>query len=251
MTAAASAKPAPVVTGNRLQESDRLGRLIGSIANPTFRPKQAPAAPAYLASPEIEHLAQSVVTRYRRWQQRTIAEGIEIGADLIKVKDGLGRGRFHEWLEEHFGEIRTAQRLMQVAVRFAAQHDTVSRLTSPTTVYMLASPSTPEPIIEKVLTQIESGEPVDERSLKKEIQQARAEAQRSKRASMTRKRGRKRGERGQDHQQEEKRCREMASGVAREFVTEFGVPTIKRIIDAIDDYYVLLELRKAVDGGRP
>jgi hypothetical protein len=40
MSAQKSGKPATAETANGLQRDDRLGRLIGSIANPTFRPTQ-------------------------------------------------------------------------------------------------------------------------------------------------------------------------------------------------------------------
>jgi hypothetical protein len=40
MTALASAKPATDATVNGLQEADRLGRQIGSVANASLRPAQ-------------------------------------------------------------------------------------------------------------------------------------------------------------------------------------------------------------------
>jgi hypothetical protein len=125
--------------------------------------------------------------KFRRWQQRTVTDAIEIGSDLIKVKEALDHGGFGDWLDKQFGERRTAQRLMQVAAKFATKNDTVSHLTL-STVYLLASPSTPEPITNKVLAKIESGEEIDEQTLKWDIGRAKDVAREKKKRSLAAKR---------------------------------------------------------------
>jgi Protein of unknown function (DUF3102) len=152
-------------------------------------PTQTPAPAIYVIRPGIEDLANSVADRFHRWQRATVAEAIEIGTDLIKVKEALGHGSFGHWLEKQFGEKRTAQRLMQIAVKFASKNDTVSHL-SLSTVYLLASPSTPEPLTNRVLAQIEAGEEITEPALKVEIKHAKLIARKQQRRSLAAKRWR-------------------------------------------------------------
>jgi hypothetical protein len=53
--------------------------------------------------------------------QRMIKEIIEIGADLIRVKDALGHGRFSKWLQGEFGWTdRTARNYLRAAEVFSA-----------------------------------------------------------------------------------------------------------------------------------
>jgi hypothetical protein len=89
---------------------------------------------AYADQQDIAVFAMATASKLRQWQRRLVADAIDIGADLIKVKEGLGRGPFHAWLNEQFGEIRTAQRLMQVSAKFAAKRDTVSCLQLSTSI---------------------------------------------------------------------------------------------------------------------
>lgn len=90
---------------------------------------------------------------------RRLGEGIvTIGEHLITVKDKLGYGRFGAWLNAEFGwEQKTAERFMNVATRFQNRHNVEF---SPTVLYLLAQPSTPDGAIEDLQERQESGEPV-------------------------------------------------------------------------------------------
>lgn len=89
---------------------------------------------------------------------RTAADIIDIGRDLISVKESVGHGNFLPWIDAEFGmTYRTAQRFMSVAERVGTKSDTMSHL-PPTALYALTSPSTPEDIVEEVANRAASGE---------------------------------------------------------------------------------------------
>jgi hypothetical protein len=87
------------------------------------------------------------------------AQGIiEIGQRLIEVKEKLGHGNFIPWLESEFDWGRsTAHKFMSVAEK-CPQYGHFDF--APTALYLLASPSTPEPAREEALSLAESGEKI-------------------------------------------------------------------------------------------
>lgn len=83
---------------------------------------------------------------------RTVQDIVEIGRDLIAVKDRVERGSFLPWIEAEFEMgLRAAQRMISAATKY----DNVAYL-NPAALYELAAPSTPEEvrteIAERVLT---------------------------------------------------------------------------------------------------
>src|SRR5262245_20374621 len=96
----------------------------------------------------------------RERQRQTVKSIIDIGNQLICVKEWLGHGRFFSWLDAEFGwSDRTAQRLMRAADAFIGKSDTMSDL-PPTTVYKLSAKSTPVDVREAIIARLEAGEPV-------------------------------------------------------------------------------------------
>ncbi|MGH7222012.1 MAG: DUF3102 domain-containing protein, partial [Gemmataceae bacterium] len=64
---------------------------------------------------------RSSAEKIRRTVQKTIEDIIEVGTELLTVKEVVGHGHFGEWLRAEFGwTIRTAQNFMSVAERFGA-----------------------------------------------------------------------------------------------------------------------------------
>lgn len=91
--------------------------------------------------------------------RKHVSDIIEMGRDLLAVKNNLDRGLFTEWVAiELKMEMRTAQRFM-AAARLAdeVKSDTVSLL-PPATVYRLAAKSTPPEIRDGVLRRAASGD---------------------------------------------------------------------------------------------
>ncbi|MCC6168015.1 MAG: hypothetical protein IT329_12380 [Caldilineaceae bacterium] len=101
-----------------------------------------------------EQAARTIKPRLRR-----AAEDIfVIGAALNGVKAELEHGRFGEWLAVEFGlSPRMAQHFMNVATRLQAKSEKFSLL-PPSTLYLLAAPTTPEAAIRTVEAQIDAGE---------------------------------------------------------------------------------------------
>ena len=76
---------------------------------------------------------------------RTAQDIIEIGRDLIAVKALLGHGHYLQWLDAEFGMTdQSARNFTNVTERFG-KSKTILDFT-PTVLYALAAPSTPEPV---------------------------------------------------------------------------------------------------------
>lgn len=106
--------------------------------------------------------------------RKMTASVMGIGDALIRVKGLLAHGQFEEWCRVEFGmSERTAQNMMNVARTFAGKSAKISLL-SDSTLYLLAAPSTPEPVREAVIAQAEStGRGPSVAEVRKSIEQAR------------------------------------------------------------------------------
>jgi hypothetical protein len=233
-----TAKPATAAAVNRLQDD----RLAGAIEQ-----TDKVLAPA---TQDIAALTARAAKRFRQWQRRTVSEAIDIGTDLLRVKQALGHGHFIAWLRTEFPtEIRTAQRLMQVAVRFAGKNDRLSHLPL-SGVYLLAAPSTPETIIGEVSSKIARGEVVDIETVKAKIDLARSEARQAKRKDKLSDRTKKRHEIERTKREErQKRDREQGDASAQEILAEFGLDTVRRILKALEDYNTESAIRRIIIDG--
>ncbi len=107
--------------------------------------------------------------------KRTAEHIIQIGQNLLSIKSSLGHGHFESWLQAEFAMTeRQARRFMLVAERFGDKTDIMSVF--PVTVpYELASPSTPDSVIEQVVEGRVAPTFYAIRSAKKAEQQDRAE----------------------------------------------------------------------------
>ncbi|MCB0190058.1 MAG: DUF3102 domain-containing protein [Caldilineaceae bacterium] len=83
-----------------------------------------------------------------------------IGRELGHVKKHIGHGSYTQWLDVEFGlSDRMAQHFMNVADRLGTREKVLVGL-SPTTLYQLAAPSTPDEAIEEVQDRLETGETI-------------------------------------------------------------------------------------------
>ena len=90
--------------------------------------------------------------------RRTAEDLIQIGQELIAVKDFLPHGQFTPWIETEFSlHPRTARRMMAVAERLGHKADTLSDL-SASVLYELAADSTPAEAVDRVVRLASSGE---------------------------------------------------------------------------------------------
>jgi hypothetical protein len=129
---------------------------------------------------QIEHesFAREVADRIRSRMMHTVQGVIEIGRDLIAVKERLGHGNFLPWIDREFRMTdKSAERFMSVAERFGDKFDSVSNL-SLTALYELAAPSTPEEVRTEVAERAATGESVtaaEVKELKNRIKEERKE----------------------------------------------------------------------------
>lgn len=100
---------------------------------------------------------REIETEIRECVKRTSREIIVIGLRLQEAHDIL-LGGFENWVEEELGmSIRLARNCMYVAGRFGEQSAIIAGI-PPTILYNLASPSTPDKVIDEVITRIQDGE---------------------------------------------------------------------------------------------
>jgi hypothetical protein len=76
--------------------------------------------------------------------ERSKHDLLDIGKELVAVKERLEHGQFTDWIEQEFGmSMRTAQRFMNVYETYGGKNDTVSFLHD-SALYMLSGPNIPE-----------------------------------------------------------------------------------------------------------
>jgi hypothetical protein len=121
-----------------------------------------------------EKFLREAADRIRLRISRTAKDIIDIGRDLIAVKESLGHGNFLAWIDREFGmNAKSAERFISVAQQFGDKFDSVSNL-SLTVLYELAAPSTPEEVKTKVTERLAAGDSVtgaDVKALKNEIKE--------------------------------------------------------------------------------
>jgi hypothetical protein len=141
-------------------------------ASMTKKSLQAPTAAVVLQ--KDEKFLRAAADRIRLRISRTVKDVIEIGRELIAVKERLGHGNFLAWIDREFGmNAKSAERFISVAQQFGDKFDSVSSL-SLTALYELAAPSTPEEVQAKVTERLAAGDSVtgaDVKALKNEIKE--------------------------------------------------------------------------------
>ena len=100
-----------------------------------------------LGDTDLEQRARAAVDRIRDLQKAAV---VDIGRELLGMKELLPHGQFLPWVESFGLERRTATNYMQVAAEFGGKWETVAHL--PTGIlYKLASPSTPASVRDAVM----------------------------------------------------------------------------------------------------
>src|SRR3954454_15460067 len=122
----------------------------------------SPAAPADIIPPfDYDSLPDDVRLEARGAAGRIkgLVRGamIEVGAALKDIRDRLPHGQFGKWLFAEFALTERTARNYMAAAELVSKSETVSVL-QPKTLYLLASPSTPEPIKQAVIERFDSGD---------------------------------------------------------------------------------------------
>ena len=107
--------------------------------------------------PKIAKEAQDAANLIRGSLESAKRSMFDIGTALLKIKSKLRHGQFGDWILAEFDMTgRTAQNYMRVVDAFGAKCETVSVLQQ-TSIYRLASKSTPAAIRDDVVAEIEKG----------------------------------------------------------------------------------------------
>ncbi len=127
-------------------------------------------------SPDQRTRLSQITERIRKRHRAQIQSILDTGTDLLKVKGMLAHGAFVKWLEDEFDWTRqTAFRYMNAATHFGGKCNIVLHL-SPTTIYELAAPSTPDEVRDKLVKRLEKGEHVTSDQVKEMASTAKASA---------------------------------------------------------------------------
>ena len=198
-----------------------------------------------LSTKEMEVIAD----RIRALIRRTVEDIIETGRDLATVKDSMGFGEFTKWLDREFSMTdRTARNYMRAAAWAEGKTEIISAL-SPTTLYLLAAPSTPKEIQAEVVSDLRAGKPVEVQRIKhrildaklkqRETAQAKWRNQRRKKAAIQR-RERER-EKHDAERQERERQQEQHINAAVPILGKLDRADLERLIElfaAIDIWHI-------------
>ena len=113
-----------------------------------------------LLESKVAEQVRTSAERIRERVKKTVEDIIEVGNDLLAVKEALEHGQFGPWLRAEFGwSERTAQNFMSVAERFKSAKIADLPI-QPSAAYLLAAPSVPDEAREKAVEKAEAGEEI-------------------------------------------------------------------------------------------
>jgi SOS response regulatory protein OraA/RecX len=159
---------------------------------------------------------------------------IQVGQDLISVKEAIGHGKFRDWIETECGfSVRSAENYIRAA-EFAQGKNATVALLQPATVYRLAAKSAPADIVDAVIQRAEQGDIIPDGDVAAALKVARKEkraVERSKRAKPLSKGQIARREKQQREFQEEARRRtDAAYDAAISIMAELGTEKARFIL---------------------
>jgi hypothetical protein len=131
--------------------------------------------------PAIAEKMRQTATSIRSRHRGLIQVAIEIGVELMAVKEQIGHGRFRQWLQAEFPDSeRTATNFMRAAEVFGTKTATVADL-PPTVVYALAAKTTPAAGRDDIVRRLDGGERLTAGDIKSAITSMKIEVARNAR----------------------------------------------------------------------
>ncbi len=116
---------------------------------------------------------RNAADRIRERIKKTVEDIIEVGNELLAVKDTLPHGQFLPWLRAEFGwSERSAQNFMGVAEKFKSAKIADLPI-QPSAAYLLAAPSVPDEARQKAVEKAEAGEEITFATAKEIVAEAR------------------------------------------------------------------------------
>jgi hypothetical protein len=127
-----------------------------------------------LSATELQEAAQ----RIKLLRRAATEHAVEIGRELLRIKESLPRGAFVKWVEKACEfKIRTAQDLMKIA-READSNAKLVALMVPSTLRVYLCKTTPPAVRTSILKRLENGEYVSRNELYSEALDAKAKSPR-------------------------------------------------------------------------
>lgn len=121
---------------------------------------------------KVADKARSAAERIRGRLKRTLEDLIEVGNDLLAVKEALDHGQFGAWLRAEFGwSERMAQNFMSVAERFKSANFAELPI-QPSAAYLLAAPAVPDEARQIAVEKAEAGEEITFTTAKEIVKEA-------------------------------------------------------------------------------
>jgi hypothetical protein len=125
-----------------------------------------------LLESKIAEKVRSTADRIRGRLKKTLEDLIEVGSDLLEVKEALPHGQFGPWLKAEFGwSERQAQNFMSVAERFKSAKFADLPI-QPSAAYMLAAPAVPDEARQVAIEKAEAGQEITFTTAKEIIAEA-------------------------------------------------------------------------------
>jgi gas vesicle protein len=113
-----------------------------------------------LLEAKVAEQARSSADRIRERVKKTVEDIIDVGNDLLAVKEALPHGQFGPWLKAEFGwSERSAQNFMSVAERFKSAKFAELPI-QPSAAYLLAAPTVPDEARQVAVEKAEAGEEI-------------------------------------------------------------------------------------------
>lgn len=129
---------------------------------------------------ELTNKAIQAIERIDLRMKRTAEDIVAIGKDLIVLKEELGHGNFLPFIKMRYQlDQKTVINFMRVAEKFGSNLELFQ--ISPTILYELAAPSTPDEVVQLVTEKVESGETVSVKEVKELKRQAKETEEENKR----------------------------------------------------------------------
>jgi hypothetical protein len=114
-----------------------------------------------LLETKLAEQVRSSADRIRERVKKTVQDIVEVGEELLVVKEALDHGQFGPWLKAEFGwSERTARNFMAVADQFGKSAKFADLPIQPSAAYLLAAPAVPDEAREAAIEKARAGEEI-------------------------------------------------------------------------------------------
>jgi hypothetical protein len=189
-------------------------------------------------TPDVATALRAQASRIRDAAKVTTAAVIQIGNDLIAVKQALEHGKFRNWIESECGfGFSTAANYM-LAAKFAEGKSPTVGLLRPATVYKLAAKSTPPEIVNAVLQRAERGDIISDRDVAADLDLVRVQRRQAAVAAKRRPPNKRTQAKWEQRRRAQQDMADMAAQQRREaiagLIEVIGLNTARLVVDVLE-----------------